>query len=166
MKAKFSWMYLAALVAAFTWTSCDDDNDSAPAVGITEIKVTPEGSAVSYTAAIEATNAVVAVSWDVTDAQLAAATIEATPTMGSEVFYNEQPVGAGIVADLTSPATLTAKGANGTTVAYTVTVTRSAAEDGDMLVKSSKFIGFPEGLVDYDVTYFNNKFYAMIFISV
>ena len=161
MKAKFSWMYLAALVAAFTWTSCDDDNDSAPAVGITEIKVTPEGSAVSYTAAIEATNAVVAVSWDVTDAQLAAATIEATPTMGSEVFYNEQPVGAGIVADLTSPATLTAKGANGTTVAYTVTVTRSAAEDGDMLVKSSKFIGFPEGLVDYDVTYFNNKFYAI-----
>ena len=160
MKAKFSWMYLAALVAAFTWTSCDEE-DTAPAVGITEIKVTPEGSAVSYTAAIEATNAVVAVSWDITDAQLAGATIEATPTLGSEVFYNEQPVGAGIVADLTSPATLTAKGANGTTVAYTVTVTRSAAEDGDMLVKSSKFMGFPEGLVDYDVTYFNNKFYAI-----
>lgn len=157
---KFSWMYLAALVAAFTWTSCEPD-DSTPAVGITEIKVTPEGSAVSYTAAIEATNAVVSVSWDITDAQLAAATLEATPTMGSEVFYNEQAVGAGIVVDLTSPVTLVAKGAGSKTVAYTVTVTRATAEDGDMLVKSSKFVGFPEGLIDYDVTFFNNKFYAI-----
>lgn len=157
---KFSWMYLAALVAAFTWTSCEPD-DSTPAVGITEIKVTPEGSAVSYTAAIEATNAVVSVSWDITDAQLAAATLEATPTMGSEVFYNEQAVGAGIVVDLTSPVTLVAKGAGSKTVAYTVTATRATAEDGDMLVKSSKFVGFPEGLIDYDVTFFNNKFYAI-----
>ncbi len=161
MKAKFSWMYLAALVAAFTWTSCEPEPDPAPAVGITEIKVTPEGSAVSYTAAIEATNAVVSVSWDITDAQLAAATIEATPTMGSEVFCNEQAVGAGIVVNLTSPVTLVAKGADGKTVAYTVTATRAAAENGDMLVKSSKFVGFPEGLIDYDVTFFNNKFYAI-----
>lgn len=161
MKAKFSWMYLAALVAAFTWTSCEPEPDPAPAVGITEIKVTPEGSAVSYTAAIEATNAVVSVSWDITDAQLAAATIEATPTMGSEVFCNEQAVGAGIVVNLTSPVTLVAKGADGKTVAYTVTATRAAAENGDMLVKSSKFVSFPEGLIDYDVTFFNNKFYAI-----
>ena len=161
MKAKFSWMYLAALVAAFTWTSCEPEPDPAPAVGITEIKVTPEGSAVSYTAAIEATNAVVSVSWDITDAQLAAATIEATPTLGSEVFCNEQVVGAGIVVNLTSSVTLVAKGADGKTVAYTVTATRAAAENGDMLVKSSKFVGFPEGLIDYDVTFFNNKFYAI-----
>ena len=161
MKVKFSWMYLAALVAAFTWTSCEEEDPVAPAVGITEIKVTPEGSAVSYNAAINGYDAVVAVPVDMLDAALVAATIEATPTMGSEVLYNNEPIGAGVVVDLTSPVTLTAKGTDGKTVAYTVTVTRVSAADGDMLVKSSKFIGFPEGLYDYDVTYFNNKFYAI-----
>ena len=161
MKVKFSWMYLAALVAAFTWTSCEKEDPVAPAVGITEIKVTPEGSAVSYTAAINGFDAVVAVPVDMLDAALVAATIEATPTMGSEVLYNNEPIGAGVVVDLTSPVTLIAKGADGKTVAYTVTVTRASAADGNMLVKSSKFIGFPAGLIDYDVTYFNNKFYAI-----
>ena len=163
MKVKFLWMYLVALVGVLGFTSCSDDDDSAPAVGITEIKVTPEGSAVSYTAVINpATSAAVAsIPWDVTDASLATATIEAVPTMGSEVFCNEQAVGAGIVVDLTSPVTLVAKGANGTIKAYTVTVERTTAEGDDMLVKSSNFIGFPNGLFDYDVTYFNNKFYAI-----
>ena len=161
MKVKFSWMYLAALVAAFTWTSCEKEDPVAPAVGITEIKVTPEGSAVSYTAAINGYDAVVAVPVDMLDAALAAATIEATPTMGSEVLYNNETIGAGVVVDLTSPVTLIAKGTDGKTVAYTVTVTRASAADGNMLVKSSKFIGFPAGLIDYDVTYFNNKFYAI-----
>lgn len=160
MKLKFSWMYLAALVAAFTWTSCDEE-DPAPAVGITEIKVTPEGSAVSYTAAITGYNAVVGIPADVYSAEtLDSATVEVAATMGTEVYYNGAVVAAGTVVDLTQPVTLTAKGA-GIENAYTLTASPVEVAYGDMALKSSKFIGFPEGLVDYDVTYFNDKFYAI-----
>ena len=162
MKTKFSWMYLAALVAAFTWTSCSPDEEvPAPAVGITEIKVTPQGSAVSYTATITDLTAVVGIPFDVTDAALGAATVEATPTLGTEVYYNNEPVGAGVVVDLTSPVTLVAKGANDVANAYTLSVSRVSSDGADMVIKSSKFLGFPAGLYDYDVTYFNGKFYAI-----
>ena len=155
-------MYLAALVAAFTWTSCSPDEEvPAPAVGITEIKVTPQGSAVSYTATITDLTAVVGIPFDVTDAALGAATVEATPTLGTEVYYNNEPVGAGVVVDLTSPVTLVAKGANDVANAYTLSVSRVSSDGADMVVKSSKFLGFPAGLYDYDVTYFNGKFYAI-----
>lgn len=160
MKAKFSWMYLAALVAAFTWTSCEPEPDPAPAVGITEIKVTPEGSAVSYTAAISGFNAVVGIPADVEPAALDSATIEVTATMNTEIFYNNAVVVAGTVVDLTQPVVLTAKGA-GIENVYTLTAEPTEVAFGDMALKSSKFIGFPEGLVDYDVTYFNDKFYAI-----
>lgn len=160
MKAKFSWMYLAALVAAFTWTSCEPEPDPAPAVGITEIKVTPEGSAVSYTAAISGFNAVVGIPANIDPAALDSATIEVTATMNTEIFYNNAVVVAGTVVDLTQPVVLTAKGA-GIENVYTLTAEPTEVAFGDMALKSSKFIGFPEGLVDYDVTYFNDKFYAI-----
>lgn len=160
MKAKFSWMYLAALVAAFTWTSCEPEPDPAPAVGITEIKVTPEGSAVSYTAAISGFDAVVGIPADVDPAALDSATIEVTATMNTEIFYNNAVVVAGTIVDLTQPVVLTAKGA-GIENVYTLTAEPTEVAFGDMALKSSKFIGFPEGLVDYDVTSFNGKFYAI-----
>ena len=160
MKVKFSWMYLAALVAAFTWTSCEKEDPVAPAVGITEIKVTPEGSAVSYTAAINGYDAVVGIPADVAPEALDSATIEVTATMSTEVYYNGAVVVAGTIVDLTKPVVLTAKGA-GIENAYTLTTKPMEIAYGDMALKSSKFIGFPAGLVDYDVTYFNNKFYAI-----
>lgn len=157
---KFSWMYLAALVAVFTWTSCEPEDPAGPAVGITEIKVTPEGSAVSYTAAISGFNAVVGIPANIESAALDSATIEVTATMNTEIFYNNAVVVAGTIVDLTQPVVLTAKGA-GIENVYTLTAEPTEVAFGDMALKSSKFIGFPEGLVDYDVTYFNDKFYAI-----
>ncbi len=161
MKLKSSWMYLAALAAAFTWTSCEPDPEPAPAVGITEIKVTPQGSAVSYTAAITGYDAVVGIPADVYSAEaLDSAAVEVTATMNTEVYYNGAVVSAGTVVNLTQPVVLVAKGA-GIENSYTLTAEPTEVAYGDMALKSSKFIGFPAGLVDYDVTYFNGKFYAI-----
>lgn len=161
MKVKFSWMYLVALVAAFTWTSCQPDDDPAPAVGITEIKVTPQGSAVSYTAAITGFDALVGIPANVfSEESLDSATIAVTATMNTEVYCNGELVGAGAVVDLTQPVVLTAKGA-GIENIYTLTAQPSEVAYGDMSLKASSFIGFPAGLIDYDVTAFNGKFYAI-----
>ncbi len=160
MKMKNVWMFLAVLMGALTWTSCSEDDDPAPVVGISAISVTPAGSAVSYNAAINGTTATVDIPWDVADAALAAATVNATPTYGSVVYYNDQPVGEGVEADFTAAVTLVAKGGDGTAVAYTVTVKRVAVGE-DMVIKSSNFQGFPANLIDYDVAYFKGKFYAI-----
>ena len=160
MKMKNVWMFLAVLMGALTWTSCSEDDDPAPVVGITEISVTPEGSAVKYIARPNGTSIVVEVPMEMLDADLATATVKATPTYGSAVYYNDEPVGEGVVADLTAPITLVAKGGDGTAVAYTVTVKRVAVGE-DMVIKSSSFQGFPANLIDYDVAYFKGKFYAI-----
>lgn len=161
MKVKFLWMYLVALVGVLGFTSCSDDDDSAPAVGITSITVTPEGSAVGYSATFAGLNATVGIPADVFSLEtLTNATVEATATMGTEVFYNGEAVGEGIVIDLTKPVVLVAKG-SGIENSYTLTVTPVEVSYGDMALKSTKFIGFPQGLVDYDVTFFNGKFYAI-----
>lgn len=160
MKMRNVWMFLAVLMGALTWTSCSEDDDPAPAVGITAITVTPAGSAVSFNATINGTAAVVDVTWDVADAAMAAATVTATPAYGTVVYYNDQPVGDGVVVDFSGPVTLVAKGGDGTTVPYTVSINRVEAGE-DMVIKSSSFQGFPTGLYDYDVTYFKNKFYAI-----
>ena len=84
MKVKFLWMYLVALVGVLGFTSCSDDDDSAPAVGITSITVTPEGSAVGYSATFTGLNATVGIPADVYSLEtLTNATVEATATMGS-----------------------------------------------------------------------------------
>lgn len=161
MKMRNVWMFLAALMGVLTWTSCEDDDDPAPAVGITAIAVTPAGSPVSYNASINGVAATVDVPWDVAEAALVAATVEATPTLGSVVYYNDAPLTVDVTVNLTAPVTLVAKGADGTSKAYTVTVNRTEGDGGAMVKKSSNFVGFPAGLIDYDVAYFNNKFYAI-----
>jgi hypothetical protein len=111
MKTKFLWMYLVALVGVLGFTSCSDDDDSAPAVGITSITVTPQGSAVGYNATITGFDAVVGVPADVFSLDsLANATVEITATMGTEVFCNGELVSAGAVLNLTEPVVLVAKG--------------------------------------------------------
>ena len=85
MKVKFLWMYLVALVGVLGFTSCSDDDDSAPAVGITSITVTPEGSAVGYSATFTGFNATVGIPADVYSLEtLTNATVEATATMGKK----------------------------------------------------------------------------------
>lgn len=161
MKMKFLFMYLVALAGVLSWSSCSDDDDGGPAVGITSITVTPEGSAVGYNATFSGFNATVGIPANVFSLEtLTNATVEATATMGTEVFYNGEAVGEGIVIDLTKPVVLVAKG-SGIENSYTLTVSPAEVTYGDMALKSTKFIGFPQGLVDYDVTFFNGKFYAI-----
>lgn len=160
MKMKNVWMFLAVLMGALTWTSCSED-DPAPVVGITAISVTPEGSAVSYNATITGTTAVVEVDGETTDEALANATVSAVATLGSAVYFNDEPVGAGVTADFTGAVTLVAKGADGKSVAYTVNVERVFGSVG-MTIKSSRFNGFPANVIDYDMTFFKGKFYAIV----
>lgn len=160
MKMRNVWMFLAVLMGALTWTSCSEE-DPAPVVGITAISVTPEGSAVSYNATITGTTAVVEVAGETTDEALANATVSAVATLGSAVYFNDEPVGAGVTADFTAPVTLVAKGADGKSVAYTVTVERVFGNVG-MTIKSSRFNGFPANVIDYNMTYFKGKFYAFV----
>lgn len=160
MKMRNVWMFLAVLMGALTWTSCSEE-DPAPVVGITAISVTPEGSAVSYNATITGTTAVVEVAGETTDEALANATVSAVATLGSAVYYNDEPVGAGVTADFTGAVTLVAKGADGKSVAYTVNVERVFGNVG-MAIKSSRFNGFPANVIDYDMTFFKGKFYAIV----
>ena len=160
MKMRNVWMFLAVLMGALTWTSCSEE-DPAPVVGITAISVTPEGSSVSYNATITGTTAVVEVAGETTDEALANATVSAVATLGSAVYFNDEPVGAGVTADFTAPVTLVAKGADGKSVAYTVNVERVFGNVG-MTIKSSRFNGFPANVIDYNMTYFKGKFYAFV----
>jgi len=167
---KYSLLLLSALLGVTTW-SCSDDKDDAPAVvGITATSVTPMSSPVTYTAEIDQTtgqitNTANPVAWDVTDAQLTNATVKVSATIGATVYYQDAAIPeAGLVIDVTRPVTLVARDAAGTTRSYTLTVTRATeATSGQSLVlKSSNFMGFPSGVVSYDVTMFKGKFYAAV----
>lgn len=169
MKKSFIWM-LAAL-AGVTMVSCssDDDGPSAgPTVGITAVQVTPSGSAKSYACVIkqdamtiENTND--SVDWDVIDASLSKTKVIATATLGAKVYYNDVEVGTqGIEVNASSPVTLVAKDNNGNSKSYTLKVVKAKVASGaDMIKKASTFTNFPSGLIDYDMTFFNGKFYAI-----
>lgn len=167
---KYSLLLLSALLGVTTW-SCSDDKDDAPAVvGITAASVTPQGSPVSYTAEIDQTTGQITnvsnpVAWDVTDAQLENATVKVSTTIGATVYYQSAPIPEnGLEIDVTGPVTLVARDAAGTTRSYTLTVTRAteAAEGQSLVLKSSNFMGFPSGVVDYNITMFKDKFYALV----
>lgn len=167
---KYSLLLLSVLLGLATW-SCSDDKDDAPAVvGITAASVTPQGSPVSYIAEIDQSTGKMSnmsdpVAWDVTDAQLASATVKVSCTIGATVYYQDVAIpDAGLEIDVTSPVTLVARDAAGTTRSYTLTVTRAteAAEGQSLVLKSSNFMGFPTGVVYYDMTIFKGKFYALV----
>lgn len=162
-------MFVAAAVAV-GFASCSDDDDEGgnAAVGITNVSVTPAGSLVSYNCTVDQNTKVIentsdSVAWDVTDAALANATVKATATLGATVYYNGQAVSAdGVEVNTTAPITLEAHGDNGQVTVYTLNVVRAkTAANGGMTLKSSVFNGFPAGLVDFDIAYFKNKFYAI-----
>lgn len=167
---KYSLLLLSALLGVTTW-SCSDDKDDAPAVvGITAATVTPQGSPVSYTAEIDQTTGQITnvnnpVAWDVTNAQLENATVKVSTTIGATVYYQSTAIPEeGLEINVTNPVTLVARDAAGTSRSYTLTVTRAteAAEGQSLVLKSSSFMGFPSGVVDYDITMFKGKFYATV----
>ncbi len=161
------FLFLAAAVCGL-FSSCSDDDDDSVAVGITSVSVTPEGSAVSYNCTvnlgvIENTND--SIGWDVAYEALQNAHIKVTTTIGSVAYYGDAVVSeSGFVADVTAPITLQARGADGVTVVtYTLNVVQAkSAGNVDMAKKASTFNGFPKNLLDYDIAYFKNKFYATV----
>ena len=167
---KYSLLLLSTLLGVSLW-SCSDDKDEAVAVvGITSASVTPQGSAVAYMTDIDQTtgqitNVTDPVAWDVTDAQLANTTVKVTSTVGATVYYQNTAIPEdGLVIDVTSPVTLVARDAAGTSRSYTLNVTRAteAAQGQSLVLKSSSFMGFPAGVVYYDMTMFKGKFYASV----
>ena len=167
---KSLWVLGAALCCGYLFAACsDDDEGTQAAVGILSATVTPAGSAISYSCApngmvLENTND--SVQWDVSDAALANAVVTATPTLGCTVSYNGQAISeAGVTIDVTSPVTLQVSDAAGTTVTYTLNVVRATTASGEAVsIKSSTFQGFPASasLLDWDMAYFQDKFYAIV----
>ena len=166
---KSLWILGAALCMLGFAACSDDDEGTQAAVGILSATVTPAGSAISYSCApngmvLENTND--SVQWDVSDAALANAVVTATPTLGCTVSYNGQAIPeAGVTIDVTSPVTLQVSDAAGTTVTYTLNVVRATTASGEAVsIKSSTFQGFPASasLLDWDMAYFQDKFYAIV----
>lgn len=161
---KLAIMFIAALSTAAFVSCSDNDEDSKPAIGITAVTVTPQGSAKSYTCdidqvALSIENTKDSVDWDVIDATLTKTTVKTTATLGGTVYYGSEVVGAdGIEVDATSPVTLTVKDEIGQVKSYTLKVVKATTASGeDMLKKASTFAGLPSNLVYYDMTVFNTS---------
>jgi len=165
---KLSLILLTVLTGFISVSCSDSDDEQKTVVGITAVAVTPAGSAKSYVCQIDQALTVIentndSVDWDVMDASLKSTKITATATLGASVYYNNVIVGAdGVEADATLPVTLVAMDDAGHSKSYTLKVVRAKTASGeDMLRKSSAFVGFPQGLLDFDMAVFNNKFYAI-----
>lgn len=168
MKKSF-WFLFAALCMLTAACSSDDESSTPAAVGILSAQVTPQGSSVSYNCAIDQTtlkieNSADSVQWDVTDACLRQTTVTVSTTLGGTAYCNGTAIGSdGVVVDATSAVTLEVKDDNGQSKTYTLNVVRATAATGDdMVIKASAFKGFPTGIIDYDMAYFNDKFYATV----
>jgi len=166
---KSVWILLAAIGMMTAACSSDDDSSTPAAVGILSAKVTPQGSSVSYNCDIDQTtlkieNTKDSVQWDVTDACLRQTTVTVSTTLGGTAYYNGTAIGAdGVTVDGTAGVQLVVKDDNGQSKTYTLNVVRAKTATGDdMVIKASAFKGFPSGVIDYDMAYFNDKFYATV----
>lgn len=158
---------MAVLSLGF-WSCSDDDNGGSAAVGITNVTITPEGSAKSYNCVVNQSTGIIentsdSVDWDVTDASLTRTVVKVTATLNTAVYYNDQVIGAdGLEIDVKNPVTLTAKDNSGNTKVYTLKVVRATTASGEtMVLKSSSFQGLPSNMLYYDMAYFKDKFYAI-----
>lgn len=100
MKKSLILALVALTGASVVSCSSNDDSPSGSTVGITSVQVTPAGSAKSYACVISQSTMVIentndSVDWDVADAALANTKIEATGTLGSTVYYNNEPIANG-----------------------------------------------------------------------
>lgn len=168
MKKSFLFI-IAAMCLLVSACSESENTDTTAAVGILSAKITPANSAVSYNCAVDQTtlkiyNTADPVQWDVTDACLQQTTLTVSTTLGGTAYYNGTAIGSdGVVIDATKTITVEVKDGSGTTKSYTLTVTRSTEATGDdMVIKASAFKGFPTGVIDYDMAYFNDRFYAHV----
>lgn len=166
---KFLWIF-AAVACLLSACTSNDDTETKAVVGILSAKVTPESSAVSYDCTVDQTtlkidNSANPVQWDVTDASLKQTTLTVSTTLGGTAYVGGTAIGAdGVVVDATAPVTVVVKDNAGNSKTYTLSVVRATTASGDdMIIKASAFKGFPTtGLLDYDIAYFNDRFYAAV----
>lgn len=165
---KCFWIWGVALCALVSACSDDDNGGGGTAVGITSATVTP-ANGMSYNCGvdqrvmkIENTND--SVDWDVMDVALANATVKVTTTLGCVASYNGEPITSdGLVIDVTKPVMLQVSDQSGVSNTYTLNVVRAKTVSGEALVrKATSFNGFPTNLVDWDMTCFKDKIYAMV----
>lgn len=166
---KKSFLFLGAALCTLGFSACSDDEEGGQVgVGITEATVTPQGGMIYKVVAagtlLENTND--SVDWDVTDAQLAQAMVTVKPTIGATAYYNGQAIAPeGMVMDVTSPVTLQVRDGAGNEAVYTLNVVRATtAKEGALLRKATSYNGFPakDQLVDWDMAYFKDRFYAIV----
>lgn len=167
---KNAFLFLGAALC-FSLAACSDDEEGGAggtAVGITAATVTPAGGqeykCVVSQDAMTIENTSDSVDWDVSDAALIQATVKVTATLGCTVSCNGQEVPAeGVVADVTVPVTFSVSNASGERRDYTLKVVRATTASGEAMVrKGTSFNGFPTGILDWDMAYFQGKFYAMV----
>lgn len=157
----------AAFMTVSLWSYNDNDSYE-PALGIISTTLTPKGNAIAYNATVdqqtgEISNSDDPITWDVPDDAITKVNVKAIPTLGCTAYYGDIPfTDAGIDMDLTTPATITVRNRSGASRSYHISAVRNneAGQDESLVLKSTSFIGFPEGLIDYDITVFKGRFVA------
>ncbi len=171
--------YLLCLTAA-VWgllSSCSDEMkevDTTPdaAVGIVSVAVIPDSSAISYEK-FEILGDTIAnvndsVRYEVKKEALQKALVMVKATLFGEAYYNNVLIpDSGVVMDVTEPVRLEAR-SGGRSAYYVLKVlqrqTEPVVKDSIPVMEkmASGFKGFPANVIDYDVAYFKDKFYATV----
>ncbi len=157
---KLSALLFATLFAAFSFTSCSDDDNDNNNYGITALTVVTSGG--SYAGVISQTDITCTVPMTTQTSELEACTLSVTTTTNTTVTVNGEAY-EGVAFDLNNPIVLTAT--NGSkSKEYTLTVVISEDEGdlatGEQMTSDIRNSGIPSDVYDYSVAYFNGKFYA------
>lgn len=165
---KHSFLGLAGLLCLSAFTACSDD-DPTPLVAIKEVRITPADNAVSVACtgtaySLQLDNKNDSVGYDVPVETLKQASMQVTTTVGVgiEAYYQGQLVGDKVTVDATQPIQLEVRG-YGQTRSYTVNVYQAHVAGEEPALKSSDMrqMGVNPKAFDFDVTLFNDKFYAV-----
>ncbi len=171
--------YLLFLTAA-VWVllgSCSDEMkevDTTPdaAVGIVGVTVIPDSSAISYEKFEIIGDTIVnrydSVRYDVKTEALQNALVKVKATLFGEAYYNNVLIpDSGVVMDVTTPVMLEARSGSRSAY-YVLNVLQRQTEPVQeytipMMEKmASGFKGFPASVIDYDIAWFKDKFYATV----
>ena len=170
MRKSLYYSFMTMLCAGLFY-SCSDDDSSTPVIGIKEVKITPADEAISVsmtgrynTFTLE--NTTDSVDVDVPKDALKNARMEVTTTVAANIqaFYNGELIDGPVTVDATQPIKVEVRGYNQSHL-YTLNVVQatSIAKGTEPRLKSTdmRLMGINTNAYDFDVTLFNNKFYAI-----
>ncbi len=163
-----SLLLAAAALGVFSACSENIDTTPPPAVGVINVSVIPDGSAISYDNFVigdTIVNTNDSVRYNVTPEALQNALVKVKPTLFGEAYYNnERILEDGVLMDVTQPVRLEAR-SGGLVTRYVLKVVQHQIQTIPPMEKlASRFAGFPDPklMIDYDVAYFKDKFYATV----